>query len=203
MRRFAILSFVLLAMVVAGGCGKFGKTGSNGGGSTTSTDKTKEQLISTVAFTSAVQAKYGCTKPETLDVGASGKHTPGENDKVTYKDFPPAGGEHNPVPVDWGLYKTEQPIAHLVHNMEHGHIVMLYKGLSKADEAKLFKLAKKDEFHLVTSPMKRDPKDGVYYMAWGHRIFCKHPNGPALQYAIDKWRDAGPELFMNDRQKGH
>ena len=62
--------------------------------------------------------------------------------KVTYNQNPPTSGSHwnsaaPPAPVPWGIKDSEQPNEAIVHNLEHGGIVIFWKGLTSDDVDKL------------------------------------------------------------------
>lgn len=53
----------------------------------------------------------------------------------------PTSGPHSPQPADWGAYKQEIPNENLVHNMEHGGVVITYKpDLDQATVTKIERL---------------------------------------------------------------
>jgi hypothetical protein len=43
-----------------------------------------------------------------------------------YNSNPPTSGPHSPVPADWGIHSDPVPVEQLVHNMEHGGVVIQY-----------------------------------------------------------------------------
>jgi hypothetical protein len=45
---------------------------------------------------------------------------------AAYNSNPPTSGPHYPDPLRWGIYDTPQPDEALVHNLEHGGIVVAY-----------------------------------------------------------------------------
>jgi hypothetical protein len=70
-------------------------------------------------------AAAGCSYRET-PASASALHMQGENQKVTYSTFPPTSGVHYPVPARWGNYSTTADPRQVVHNLEHGGVVIWY-----------------------------------------------------------------------------
>lgn len=65
----------------------------------------------------------------------------------TYRSYPPTSGDHDPDPLGRGWYSTplvDAPSgsrsiswARAVHSLEHAYVVILHRGLSSADEARL------------------------------------------------------------------
>src|SRR5213080_4336933 len=83
-----------------------------------------------------LSASVGCSSVRNTDNNLSHTHlSPGE--KVSYTTSPPTGGAHNPTPLPAGVYEelSSDPSAYpniyqAVHSMEHGYVVVWYKGLS-------------------------------------------------------------------------
>lgn len=69
----------------------------------------------------------------------SGAHVP-SGQKVQYGTQPPTSGSHwaQPAgPVSWGIKDTTFPDEAVVHNLEHGGVLIVYKGLNDQELAKL------------------------------------------------------------------
>jgi hypothetical protein len=45
---------------------------------------------------------------------------------VTYNSTPPTSGPHYPYPAGWGIYKNPPADEFLVHNLEHGGVIISY-----------------------------------------------------------------------------
>jgi hypothetical protein len=43
---------------------------------------------------------------------------------VPYNTFPPSGGSHYPTPAIWGFYTTAVDPRYVVHNQEHGGVIL-------------------------------------------------------------------------------
>ena len=192
MRRISLFLVIISAALVAAGCGEYGQryTGSEQAASTTG----EEKRITDAKFDDAARKRDGCTEIKELESNGR-NHT---EDKVTYEENPPVTGDHNPVAAEWGLYDKSQKDTATTHNLEHGHIVISFKGLTDAQKAKLYEHARVNPFHLLVQPREKNPKDGIFYTAWGAQLFCKTPSAAGLQHMIDNWRDQGPELFTDD-----
>lgn len=79
----------------------------------------------------------GCPTPTTQNLSAScdvtlesftissAVHVP-EGTPMTYCSNPPSGGNHYPVWANFQEYTTEIPWPYLVHDLEHGAILLLY-----------------------------------------------------------------------------
>lgn len=200
MRRITLLLTLLLATLLAAGCGEFGKRYS-GEGSDTKAASGTEKPITDEPFDDAEKKRAGCTDLEEFE--SEGSTHIDASEKPTFEHNPPHSGDHwndpsIPAPADYGLYDKELEEGAWVHNLEHGHIVITFKGLSKKDEDALYDMADINPFHLLVMPRKENPKDGIFYTVWTAEMYCKKPSEAALQYMIDEWRDQGPELFTDD-----
>lgn len=69
----------------------------------------------------------------------SNAHVP-SGQKVQYGTNPPTSGSHwaQPAgPISWGIKDTTFPDEAVVHNLEHGGVLIVYKGLNDQELAKL------------------------------------------------------------------
>lgn len=66
--------------------------------------------------------------PVTIDTPPllDGQHVP-EGTPITYNSNPPSSGPHYPVWANFLEYPTPIPLPYLVHDLEHGAILLLYK----------------------------------------------------------------------------
>ena len=72
---------------------------------------------------------------------------------VKYNSFPPSSGPHYAQPAPWGIYPDSIKQTILVHNLEHGGIVIQYgTGVSKDDVQKIQSLYEDDPYGLVVAP---------------------------------------------------
>jgi len=110
----------------------------------------------------------------THEADESNAHVP-VGQKVTYKTDPPTSGSHwnepGVAPVSWGIKDATQPNEAIVHNLEHGGIVVFYNELSADDLSKLSQLVRTisqngyPKMVLEPYPLK-DPGIHVALSAW-------------------------------------
>ena len=85
---------------------------------------------------------------------------------VKYNSFPPSSGPHYAQPAPWGVYPDSIKQTILVHNLEHGGIVIQYgPGVSKDDIDELQSFAQDDPYGLVVAPYAK-LKDKIAATAW-------------------------------------
>ncbi len=125
---------------------------------------------------------------------------------IPYNSNPPTSGPHWPSPQDWGIYTTPQAQEQLVHNLEHGGIVIQYKDLSAEEARRLTDLVRRDPYHLILAPYPGLPGDakvaltawtgpnGVPQLQTGRLLTCTGVDENAIQGFINAFRDKGPEL---------
>jgi hypothetical protein len=139
-----------------------------------------------------------------LDLPNEGNtHVPNSTE-VNYKTVPPTSGNHNPVPIDDGAYKTpitsdtSQPtnIRNEVHAMEHGRIEVHYKPSLPEDQQLAIKgVFDSDPNGMLLYPDPDMPYD-VAVTAWTNEAVCPHYD-PGVLDVIRNFRDTyrgnGPE----------
>src|SRR5262249_20836671 len=112
-----LLLFSVLGLaggLVLGGCG--GTNGSTTGGG----DGGVCEPAAAPDGGSSCPATMVCSEPNDdhrhLDIG-----TP-----IDYPSNPPAGGAHWPIWAVWGVHANAVPLEYLVHNEEHGGVILFY-----------------------------------------------------------------------------
>jgi hypothetical protein len=97
--------------------------------------------------------------------GLAPRHLSSPDDKVNYNSFPPSSGPHYESPAPFGIY--DEPINQtiLVHNLEHGGIVIQYGNVASKDLDELRSFYQDDPNGLVVAP---NPKLGKRFAlsAW-------------------------------------
>jgi Protein of unknown function (DUF3105) len=124
---------------------------------------------------------------------------------VQYRTVPPTSGNHNPVPIDDGAYRTpissnpETPgmnIRDMVHAMEHGRIEIHYKpSLPQAQQLALKGVFDADPNGMLLFPDPAMPYD-VAVTAWTNEVVCPNYNEGVLDVIRnfrDTYRGNGPE----------
>ena len=119
---------------------------------------------------------------ETFD-NASG-HVEGA---VDYPQTPPAGGEHNQVWLNCGVYEQPVPNENAVHSMEHGALWVTYDpGL---DDAELSALrAKLPSTYVVLSPFEGLPSP-IVLSGWNTQLQVDDADDPRIaQFFEEYWK---------------
>lgn len=94
------------------------------------------------------------------------EHT-GNTDDVEYNSNPPTSGPHyTDWHKDWKFYDSELPIGGLIHNMEHGGIVVFYQPHLSQETKDLIKEFTEDEQKVIASANTEIPAP-IALAAWG------------------------------------
>ena len=93
---------------------------------------------------------------------AGRNHITADQQPSNWNSNPPTSGDHLGNPLPPGIYGNEQDPRALVHNMEHGYVVILYKGIPSDQVEQLTKFVDaRDGSKLVLAPYSGLPSNGV------------------------------------------
>lgn len=108
---------------------------------------------------------------------------------VDYAMSPPAGGPHNQVWLNCGIYSEAVPNENAVHDLEHGAVWITYApDLPQSDIDKL--KATTPSTYAVLSPFPGLDAP-IAISAWGAQLKVTDPDDPALGAFIDRyWKAA-------------
>jgi Protein of unknown function (DUF3105) len=125
-------------------------------------------ILALVAFSggdgssAAIDSKY-CT--EESFPGLAPRHLSNPDDKVKYNSFPPSSGPHYQQPAPWGIYEDPIKQTILVHNLEHGGIVLQYGDVSEDTLKDIQAFYQDDPYGVVVAPNKKLGKK-IALTAW-------------------------------------
>ena len=110
-------------------------------------------------------------------------------DSVDYPQSPPAGGPHNPVWLNCGIYSQPVPNENAVHSMEHGAVWVTYDAdkLSTSDLRTL--KSKLPSTYVVLSPYEGLPSAFVL-TAWNHQLTLDSVDDSRVEAFFEEyWRN--------------
>ncbi len=131
-----------------------------------------------------------------------------------YNSFPPTSGYHDATPAIFDAYSQPVPERHLIHNLEHGGIVVQYgSGVPQSDVDAVTRFYREDPTALVLAPL---PKlgDKIALTAWnseppkdpnqktkgkGVLAECTKFDEGAFRKFRDTYRFKGPERIPPDQ----
>jgi hypothetical protein len=103
--------------------------------------------------------------------GMKPKHLQNPDAKVKYNSFPPSSGPHYQSPAPWNLYTDPVKQTILVHNLEHGGIILQYGNVGEDTVRKIESFYQDDPYGLVVAP----------YSKLGRKIALTAWNEPAYK----------------------
>ncbi len=114
---------------------------------------------------------------------------------VTYDRVPPAGGPHNPVQLNCGVYSQAVPNENAVHSLEHGAVWITYQ--PNLDATEVFQLSQValsnyvgQEKYIIVSPYAGIPAP-IVASAWGAQLYLNSPSDPRLLQFIHHFAGGG------------
>ncbi len=115
-----------------------------------------------------------------------------------YNSFPPTSGPHHPEPAVWDAYDRPVPQLHLIHNLEHGGIVVQYgDGVSQATVNKILGWYREDPNGMIVAPLAK-LENKIALTAWTHLATCSRFDEEAFSSFRDLYRFKGPERFPEE-----
>jgi hypothetical protein len=112
-----------------------------------------------------------------------------------WNSFPPTSGRHYVQPVPFGLYTEPLPEIRLVHNLEHGAVILQYGDkVPQADVSRITAWYQQDANAIVVAPL---PKLGakVALTAWTQWAECSGFDEKAANAFRKAFRYHAPEKF--------
>ena len=129
--------------------------------------------VAAIAFAAGSHTGGPSSVPAGTQVFAENDHTH-VTASVIYDRVPPAGGPHNPTPLNCGVYNQAVPNENAVHSLEHGAVWITYRpGLAADQVAALQQLVTSNyvgsERYLILSPYSGIPSP-IVISAWGAQL---------------------------------
>ena len=195
--------------------------------------KASSVSASSTAKVASTMRAAGCTYRDTPGIKADPLHrnVPNVEMKVTfnggkpvdangvhYWTYPPANGPHYGIPAVWNFYDSAVPVLQVVHNEEHGGVILWWgPKVPQSEVEQLRAFYQSSPVAMIGTPA---PKLGskVAITAWtgnpshyfqngdygeGHVAVCPSFNEHAFTVFRDAYRGHGPEgIPMNSAQPG-
>jgi hypothetical protein len=128
------------------------------------------------------------------------QHVEKLSEDFQYNSFPPASGPHYPVPAVYNIYDQPVPEIRLVHNLEHGAVVVQYG--SKVPQATVQKIAAwyaDSPLGMVVAPLPplkeihakapANVESKIFLTAWTHLATCSNFDEGAFTRFRDDFRN--------------
>ncbi|WP_243074086.1 DUF3105 domain-containing protein [Microbacterium sp. SS28] len=147
-------------------------------------------IVASIVFAPAAPASYeaGGTGAEIEGVVTYQNPTKHVEGTVEYEQSPPAGGPHNQVWLNCGVYDQAVPNENAVHSMEHGAVWVTYDAAALSEE-ELATL----KSHLPSSYVILSPYEGldspVVLSNWNHQLKIQSVDDERIpEFFEEYWR---------------
>jgi hypothetical protein len=119
-------------------------------------------------------------------------HISGTQQPKNWNSNPPTSGDHLGTPLPPGVYDNEQDMRALVHNLEHGYVVMVYRGIpdDQVDQLRQFVQAREGS-KLVLAPWSGLDGNGVALVAWRNLELLQRVNMDVVQAFVNDFMVPG------------
>ena len=108
--------------------------------------------------------------------------------QVNYNTTPPAGGEHNAIWLNCGIYDEPVPNENAVHSQEHGAVWVTYRPDLAADQVASLKSQLADTYEVLSPfPGLSAP---VVISAWGKQLKLTGADDKRLGQFVKEYRQA-------------
>lgn len=176
MRTSAAILFVAALSVLAA-CG--------GEDEPTTTSSTEET-------TTVADGAGACAPVEEVEVLAFGQHEDRDFTAADYETNPPAGGDHNPEPLQSGSFYTdpETRLGEAVHLLEHGAVIGWTNGLERADQRAIeeaFNEVFQEGYYQLATVENPDLEVPFALSAWGALQTCESADPAAIRPFVEEW----------------
>jgi hypothetical protein len=111
-----------------------------------------------------------------------------------WNSTPPTSGDHLASPISGGVYDSEQDERAIVHNLEHGYVVIQYRGIPEDQVNQLREFVRdRSGSKLVLAPWSGLERDGVALTAWRNLETLERVNLTVIRAFVDDYMIPGGE----------
>ncbi|CAN5826330.1 hypothetical protein BH23ACT12_BH23ACT12_00980 [soil metagenome] len=144
------------------------------------------------AFAAAAEAA-GCGPIESFPDELEGKpHLAADETFAGYETNPPTSGVHRGQTAPWGSYREAPDHETLLHNLEHGGVIIHYKDLSDDEVDQLDEFADSRIDGVISIPNQEIEKP-IALASWRHMQECDELNTTAIEGFIKERCNKAPE----------
>ena len=105
---------------------------------------------------------------------------------------PPTSGDHLASPISAGVYDSPQDERAIVHNLEHGYVVIQYRGIPEDQVNQLREFVRdRSGSKLVLAPYPSLERDGVALTAWRNLETMQRVNLDVVKAFVDDYMVPG------------
>lgn len=119
-------------------------------------------------------------------------HIEAGSEHEPYNSTPPTSGPHLGNTAEWGTYQNRVDDELLIHNLEHGGVVVHYKDLDDEQIEKLEDLVESYAEGVILNP-NTDIEDTIALASWQHLRTCEGVSEVVIKGFIAEFCAKGPE----------
>ena len=144
------------------------------------------------------EAQANCTEVDTFEVGARTHIDVGQSHEP-YSSGPPTSGPHYATPAEPGFYPSPLEPEQVVHNLEHGQLVIWYRPNAPAETIDQIETLIDNLPGLQGQALVAVPYDGVddsfthVLTAWGASQSCARVSQAVVDDFRERFQGRGPE----------
>ena len=110
-----------------------------------------------------------------------------------YNSDPPTSGPHSPAAAVCGIYREAPPDVNLVHDLEHGVVIVSYDPLAAADvRDDIENFARDAGTHVIVAP-REGMETPIALTAWTRLLRLDEFDRPAIDAFYGEFAQRGPE----------
>ena len=151
-------------------------------------------LIGVVAW--SIQKSNQPVPGEAVPLQGQQHISPGQS-HPPYNSDPPTSGWHYDEPAEAGFYEIPLPDEQLLHNLEHGHVIISYDCGKLADceavRAELRRIVDRFQRWKVVAVPRENADAAIALTAWGRIDKLGAYDEDRIVAFVRHWRDRGPE----------
>ena len=125
------------------------------------------------------------------------QHIPVGQSHPAYNSDPPTSGWHYAEPARAGYYDTPLPDEQLVHNLEHGHVIISYDCGKLSDcesvKAELQDIVGRFQRWKIVAVARENADAAIALTAWGRIDKLDSYDEDRIVAFVRRWRNRGPE----------
>jgi hypothetical protein len=109
-----------------------------------------------------------------------------------WNSTPPTSGDHLAGTIPAGVYDSEQDERAIVHNLEHGYVVIQYRGIPEDQVSQLRQFVnERSGSKLILAPYSGLERDGVALTAWRNLETMQRVNLDVVKAFVDDYMVPG------------
>ena len=150
-----------------------------------------KRALQTKKFVDVSSKNAGCVLKSPKELPAAPHMNP-EDAAPEYSSNPPSSGLHLPSTAPGGAVDETIDSRLLVHNLEHGYVIIHYKGISESETNEIHDMVDAYADGVIAQP-NPEITSPIAMVSWGALQTCKDVSIPVIKSFIKEHCNKGPE----------